>query len=277
MLYREFNPSHSLQPYIDKYILIKEDLRYEQPLDLLLLPNLYQMLVFCCRIDVPAIFSNNYVTMNVPKKFILPYGAHSFKYSSYGAFAALCVLFKPASFRHFFKLQLGKYLDRILPIEDTGLKDLLLLSEQVQDANSLRKRINLLDSFFKARRPAQYPQKDIVDIALKMISQKLDLNIHAISDTLKISERHLRRLFYREIGIQPKQYQRVVRIYEAFRQLKQGHYKKLGDIAYNCGYYDQMHFIDEFKYFTGRTPTEYLRELPAIREHFPLRDAFTIA
>ena len=45
---------------------------------------------------------------------------------------------------------------------------------------------------------------------------------------------------------------------------------RLVEIALACGYYDQAHFIREFRDFAGVTPTTYVRTRVAHRGHLPL-------
>ena len=42
--------------------------------------------------------------------------------------------------------------------------------------------------------------------------------------------------------------------------LYHGDFSKLSDIAYQNGYFDQMHYIRDFKRFTGRTPQEFIQK-----------------
>ena len=70
---------------------------------------------------------------------------------------------------------------------------------------------------------------------------------------LAYSERHRRRLYQQQIGLAPKQVARIVRFQQALHELR------TADEVSLEGYYDQAHFIREFRAFTGMTPTAYRR------------------
>lgn len=78
-------------------------------------------------------------------------------------------------------------------------------------------------------------------ISIKQILAQDDLNYKFVE-----------RLFKKHVGLTPKVYCRVIRFNNAFGLLNK-HYN-LTDIAYQCGYFDQNHFIKEIKHFTGLTP-----------------------
>jgi methylphosphotriester-DNA--protein-cysteine methyltransferase len=69
-----------------------------------------------------------------------------------------------------------------------------------------------------------------------------------------------RETFTKKIGISPKQLGKVIRLQTALKMmLKQGH-ESLTAIAYDSDYYDQAHFIKDFKEFTGTTPRDFFED-----------------
>jgi AraC-like DNA-binding protein len=71
-----------------------------------------------------------------------------------------------------------------------------------------------------------------------------------------LSARQYRRRFEQEVGLTPKAFERVRRLQRAIGTLSKG---SLAEVAAEAGYYDQSHFIRDFREFSGMTPTEYLR------------------
>ena len=70
--------------------------------------------------------------------------------------------------------------------------------------------------------------------------------------------RQLERKFAKQIGISPKQLGKVIRLQTALKMLLNKKAESLTDIAYESEYYDQAHFIKDFKEFTGTSPKEFL-------------------
>ncbi|TXJ23716.1 MAG: AraC family transcriptional regulator [Chitinophagaceae bacterium] len=71
-----------------------------------------------------------------------------------------------------------------------------------------------------------------------------------------LSTRQFERNFKEFAGFSPKLYSRIIRFQSAIEQYGQTG-KSLTEIAYDCGYYDQSHFIHDFKEFSGLHPRHY--------------------
>ncbi len=83
----------------------------------------------------------------------------------------------------------------------------------------------------------------------------------AVSATARqqcVSERQLNRLFRERVGVSPKEFARIIRFQAAVRQMQSGEALDWAALALESGYHDQSHFINEFKTFTGSTPTQFL-------------------
>ncbi|HVU96513.1 MAG TPA: helix-turn-helix transcriptional regulator [Puia sp.] len=74
----------------------------------------------------------------------------------------------------------------------------------------------------------------------------------------RCSERHIQKLFVNYVGIPPKGLFSVQRFNKSLELIRAGK-GSLTDIAYECGYYDQAHFIKEFKGYTGISPSRLSR------------------
>ena len=75
------------------------------------------------------------------------------------------------------------------------------------------------------------------------------------------TKRTLQRLFHQYIGVSPKWVIQRYRLHEAAEQLASGTPKDCIQLAQELGYFDQAHFIKDFKTIIGKTPAEYLRSL----------------
>ena len=96
------------------------------------------------------------------------------------------------------------------------------------------------------------------------------VSIQSLTDTLALNSRKLDRLFNTRVGLSPKTLCRIIRFQRIFRALEcnNGSRPNWVRIALDCGYYDQAHFIREFKAFTGKEPTAYFAGLNVMSDHF---------
>jgi AraC-like DNA-binding protein len=94
--------------------------------------------------------------------------------------------------------------------------------------------------------------------------------VSEVVDRVGLSSRRFIEVFHHQIGLTPKVFQRVCRFQRALRTLHNGAAPDLADLALNCGYYDQPHFINDFRTFSGMTPLEYLTVATPHLNHVPL-------
>lgn len=108
-----------------------------------------------------------------------------------------------------------------------------------------------------------------VSIGLRVAVRRIiqtdgNLKVAALAAEIGITRQQLARQFAAHVGLTPKQFSRVMRARAALARgaaARQAHPRNVdwGAIAYELGYYDQPHFIDDFKELTGQTPGEWLR------------------
>ena len=99
-------------------------------------------------------------------------------------------------------------------------------------------------------------------------SCKGGITVEKLADQLFVSRRTLHRQFRERIGIAPKSYINIVRFQNSLSQFYQAPYKGWANVYYDFGYYDQTHFIRDFKRFTGRTPSSFLQSERSLSDFF---------
>lgn len=82
------------------------------------------------------------------------------------------------------------------------------------------------------------------------------ITVNELSAKIGLSQRQLSRRFQQNIGLSPKEYLRVFRFINSLQHLKKYPDVSLTEIACQSGYYDQAHFIHDFKAYTGHSPGE---------------------
>jgi AraC-like DNA-binding protein len=94
-----------------------------------------------------------------------------------------------------------------------------------------------------------------------------NVSVHSLADIAGLSPYYLVRVFHREVGIAPHQYQKNVRVLKARKLLASG--AAISEVAYLLGFCDQSHLNRCFKTTLGVTPGKYAArgsQRPA-REH----------
>ena len=96
------------------------------------------------------------------------------------------------------------------------------------------------------------------------------ISVSSVQDKIGLSQRRFIQLFHQQIGLTPKAFCRVRR----FQRILQTVHRKRDvdwiDVALDCGYYDQAHFIHDFREFSGLTPSQYLAHATEHLNHVPV-------
>ena len=84
-----------------------------------------------------------------------------------------------------------------------------------------------------------------------------------------LSQKQFTRVFSEYVGMNPKSYLRLLRFHKALQQLRHfAAHTPLTEIAWECGYYDLSHMINEFRQLCGHTPSEVLEMGAQLTEAF---------
>jgi AraC-like DNA-binding protein len=137
------------------------------------------------------------------------------------------------------------------------------LVNQLEDARSAADAAAVLDGAIAERiatAEAGGTRAKVVEDAARRLT---DTNVAAVAAELRVSERHLRRIFNDVVGVSPKAFARLARFHRALSAARRVGSASWAGIATAAGYYDQAHLIAEFRAFAGTTPQALLDELGA--------------
>lgn len=200
----------------------------------------------------------------LPQLFVFGQATQSGQLHCSGSFRTIGVNFKPAALKSVFGLNANELTD-----QNTSINQLVKtsLSEQLLNSSSLQQRISCFSTFLLAQANRYACENKKLDYAIAQLQQGKRLP-HVLHD-VNLSERSLERLFLTHIGITPILYARICRFQTSMELLRQGHFRSLTDIAHSLGYFDQSHFIRDFKLFSGVSPRIYLRKAIERMPGFP--------
>ncbi|MGC4054112.1 MAG: helix-turn-helix domain-containing protein [Paludibaculum sp.] len=91
--------------------------------------------------------------------------------------------------------------------------------------------------------------------------------IGALAAQTGLSPKRFIERFKAAVGLSPKHYCRILRFQGALALAEQGRRVEWTRIALDCGYFDQAHFIHDFRSFAGITPTGYQSDRTEFRNH----------
>ena len=140
---------------------------------------------------------------------------------------------------------------------DVYAKELHDLYEVMLSKISITQQIHLLESFFieKLKRHEKKRQKiqQLSLICQHILTTGEGFDLNQLSSTLGLSKRYIQKQFFEMVGLTPGTLYASYRFNRSLQQILTTDLS-LTSIAYECGYYDQAHFIKEFRKFTGISP-----------------------
>ncbi|MEO7433628.1 MAG: AraC family transcriptional regulator [Dokdonella sp.] len=173
---------------------------------------------------------------------------------------ALGVKFRAGGFRPFLGRAVSTITDASLPLDDVFGHDADLLEEEVLAADDVHGMMAIAARFLAGRRPAADPRVSVVaDMVAGIAADRSLLRVEALADRHGLSKRALQRMFNDYVGVSPKWVINRYRLHEAVERLAGGTDVDWTDLALSLGYFDQAHFIRDFRTLVGRTPGEYVR------------------
>lgn len=147
--------------------------------------------------------------------------------------------------------------------EKTLRSDIRSLELQLTQLSETRHQIACVEPFLmKVLRQWKEPE-DLLTRAISLIEKSSGrISIRALASALGTSNRQLERRFSHRLGLTPKALCRIIRFRQVKVLLESAHTATGGALACAAGYYDQTHFIHEFRSFTGQTPGCYKKAFP---------------
>jgi len=182
------------------------------------------------------------------------------------------VHFKPGGAFPFFGEAVGELANSHVALEILWGRSAIELREKLCCAATSQKRFQILEETLtnRLRRLTEHPA---VSRALDIFGPRgIGDSVRAVAKRVGLSQRHFIQVFTAQVGLTPKLFCRVLRFQHARDVVDRTATLNWAQLASACGYYDQSHMIDDFRAFSGLSPTEYLclRDKPLSRNHVPI-------
>jgi AraC-like DNA-binding protein len=254
MEYREYQPHHLLSNYIECYWSALAD---QPPF------RAQESLIPDGTIELMFNFGDNYSQIIDDKKtpvkgsHIIGIRKQSLLISQTHKQNIFSVRFKPGGSYPFFRIPAHLFSNSFVTIQDLLDKEYAMLEEQLADN---RERVQIMDQFL-LRKLDNLPQNwDFVTKASRELLHNPTMKITDLAYRFNTNYKTLERRFNMVLGITPSELLKIKRFNDAVLAMYSCRHNSLTAIAYECGYYDQSHFIREFKQLSHFTPGAFLKE-----------------
>ncbi|QEC44293.1 helix-turn-helix transcriptional regulator [Pseudobacter ginsenosidimutans] len=187
-----------------------------------------------------------------------------------GSIHWVIVVLQPYGAYHLWNVPATEWKDSFFPAQEVLGNAVENIGSRLQQAASVSDCIGLLNAWlFRISEKMKQPDPLMLQAIQQIRAGKGSLPVHVLLKQLQVNERMLERKFKLNTGVTPKQYSGIVRMNASARKLKQLQYKEsLTAIAYENNYFDQAHFIKDFRKYTGITPWQYQHTVAPLALNF---------
>ncbi|MGX5820099.1 helix-turn-helix domain-containing protein [Chitinophaga lutea] len=252
MRVRFFEPSAALSQLVHRYVLISADADVASHT----IPDTAVVLSFRFRGEVWSAATNNDALMPAATIAGLRKTPRDFRYRT-GA-GNLLVALREGGLAAFTRLPAHDLFEATISTENLFAPSILeRLLDRLANASGDMARIRIMEMFLLQTVRQESADPLITHAAGLIRHAQGQLKIKNLVASLHISQDPFEKRFRAAIGATPKQYSSIVRLRSLVDQLPAS--PSLTAAAYDAGYFDQSHFIRDFKSFTGHSPKAFLQ------------------
>lgn len=186
----------------------------------------------------------------------------------------LIVAFKKGKAHPFYDFPMSELANLVVDANLVFGKRLHELREQLLNTPSADQMFLLIEKFLLAQAGdalhANTPSQCVEYAVSNMLNQPTIPGFQHISSQIGYSQKHFIDLFKRQVGVSPKQYLKVIRFQKAIQAIENSQAIQWSSVATESGFYDQAHFINDFKEFSGFTPNQYMHRKTEALNYIPV-------
>jgi AraC-like DNA-binding protein len=269
MHYHFIQPNHILKPFIKNYWIL-EDLNVTgNSCRHRIIPSGFSEMIFYYGDRYLSIDSNNN-SEALPIFQISGQKKEFYDVQATGKIGLIAVTFKPDAAKLFLKIPVSEIKNISVSLEDIYGIRIKEFESKWKEALNNKERINLIETFLiKQLNESLKLDYNRINYSLRFIDRNKGIvSVEKLAQLSCLSTRQFNRKFTEYVGLNPKQFTRIVRFQNTIYTQQQNLFENFTDVAYQCGYYDQAHFINEFKLFTGYTPVEFFKTGEVYSDYF---------
>ena len=182
------------------------------------------------------------------------------------------VHFKPCGAFPFLGFPVSELTDKVIELDLVWGAGVNSLREQLLDTPEVGDKFAVLERFLASRFNGHPRSFRSVERALHLMLQSPHgMAIRDFANAIGITPKHLITQFDKFVGLKPKLCERIGKFQGVLETIQHRQHVDWAHVALSCGYYDQSHFIKEFKAFSGMNPTRYIVDRSEHRNYVPIR------
>ena len=256
MDYQTFEPDINLSEFIKCYWTL-EGPKEENPQRQRIIPDGCMEMIFHYG-DLYKQYIGDGSSILQPRCFVFGQLTQPLEIEPTGETGIFSVRFHPEGFMPFITIPLKEMDNKAISLEKLFGKEGREIEQEILGTKTTSGKIKHIETFLMKRLADTVTIDRIVKSTVEVIlTANGQLSIDELSKKTSINRRQLERKFSSAIGLSPKQLSKTIRLQATLKMLLSNQFTNLTELAYQNEYYDQAHFIKDFKEFTGVTPKEF--------------------
>jgi AraC-like DNA-binding protein len=189
------------------------------------------------------------------------------------------VVFEPGGFAQFVREPVDRFSNLTVGLEDVWGSSVHTLRDRLRELPDPESKMQLVEAFLLQQSAANLSRNalarnPLVQFAVSRFGIAPGMTtVRDVAQAAGLSERRFSQLFRERVGLSPKVWCRVQRFQRAVHQLHAGRDLPWAALALDCGFYDQAHFANEFRAFSGIDATTYSARRTQWANHVPAGEA----
>jgi len=262
MKFKSIQPSVSLQQYVDYYLILEKTSDEESfPIEVLPAPHCSMTFTYGDP-DSSSVQRGTCAVISALDYSVDGYFTQKTSFFNASHLGVIMVGFKPWGVQPFLDFTVQEVTDDNVDLKCLHPSLVRQMEDSLRCTASDEERILIIEKFLLSILRHNNPDALIVDAVHSIVKSNGHIAISQLAKNYHLCQKQFYRKFISAVGINPKFFSRVVRFQHILGLMDNMQFKQL-DYALNSGFYDQAHFIKEFRRFTGYTPKEYLENKPS--------------
>jgi AraC-like DNA-binding protein len=181
------------------------------------------------------------------------------------------VHFRPGGAFPFLRMPAGELRDITVSLDALWGLSAVDLRDQLLEAPTHQARFEVLERVLVAELMRGCERHPAVLFAMRrLMTAPHQTTISHLTERIGLSPKRFIQVFRDETGYSPKVFYRIRRFQQALDRMEGQRSVEWARVALDCGYFDQAHFIHDFRAFSGINPSSYLVQQTPHRNHVPL-------
>jgi AraC-like DNA-binding protein len=159
----------------------------------------------------------------------------------------------------FVEMPMNELTDYVVDGELVMSHEILEMREELLEQDSIKQKFEYAEQYLLKAFSNKLTVEPFIDYSVNLILRSSHtVAINYLSDKIGFSKKHFIKIFKEHVGVTPKSFLKIIRFQKAIQEIAATRTANWARIAHESGYYDQAHFINDFKDFSGFTPKQYL-------------------